>query len=114
MDYMKRFMAEQEEHAGANPSRTPKLADIGSSVGTSVYSNLRRALIAMIWSLLFVLTATLSAVAVWAETQECNRALWKFVIYNVGPEFYAKKCGCPNSLDFPFSCNSQYLGVGLF
>ena len=39
MGYMKRFMAEQEEHAGANSPRTPKLADIGSSVGTSVYSN---------------------------------------------------------------------------
>jgi hypothetical protein len=84
------------------------VSDICSPVGTKVYWSQRRALIAV----LFIVSAGIAAFswsAVKEETQKCSDVLWRFVMYKLGPETYAKKCGCPNNLDFRFSCNSQYL-----
>jgi hypothetical protein len=91
------------------------VTDAGIPLGAPVYSNLRRAIMAIL-SLLVVAIAVLawSAVKAQAEKPRCNAMLWKFVIRAVEPDFYAEKCGCPNNLDFHFSCNSQYLGLGLF
>ena len=86
------------------------MTDVCNPVGDSGYLNPRRALVMLLFALL-VMIAVLSWSAVRAETQTCNGMLWKFVIYNYTPEFYAKKCGCPNNLDFRFSCNSQYIGI---
>jgi hypothetical protein len=64
----------------------------------------------LLLALLFVfLLAALTWSAARAQTQKCESWLWKSVVYNLRPDLYAKKCGCPNSLDFRFSCNSQYL-----
>jgi hypothetical protein len=86
------------------------VTDIGILAGASVYRNPRRALIGMILSMLGVIAMfSWSAVREEIETQSCNNKFWKFVMYNVEPDIYAKKCGCPNSLDFRFSCNSIYM-----
>jgi hypothetical protein len=62
--------------------------------------------------LLFAFLATaLTWTAVKAETQNCDSNLWETAIYNVRPDYYAKKCGCPNNLDFRFKCNSQYIPI---
>jgi hypothetical protein len=65
------------------------------------------------WLVLLLVLLGLIAALTWAvaEAQErnCGSAYWKSVIYNLRPKFYEKKCGCPNTLDFRFPCNSQYL-----
>ena len=88
------------------------MTDVCSPIGLSSYLNARRVLLLTLFILL-ALVSVLSWSAVQAETQKCNSTLWKFVFYNYAPELYAEKCGCPNNLDFRFSCNSQYLGVRL-
>ena len=86
------------------------MTDVCNPAGVSVYWNPRRALLTVLF-LLSIGIAALSCSAVREETQKCNGMFWRFVVYNIKPELYAKKCGCPNSLDFRFSCNSQYLGI---
>ena len=85
------------------------MSDISSPVIVKVYYWSPRRALTLVLFLLLVGIATLSCAAVKAETQNCKSALWHFVIYNVRPNLYAKNCGCPDSLDFRFSCNSQYL-----
>jgi len=62
-----------------------------------------------------LLIAFLAIAGAWAAVREqernCNSAYWKILVYKFEPELYAKKCGCPNNLDFTFSCNSQYIGI---
>jgi hypothetical protein len=88
------------------------VSDISSPVGASVHLSPARALI-MLFILLCVIVAAFSWAPSWVAAKEnaqrCNTVLWHFFMYKVRPELYAKKCGCPNNLDFSFSCNSQYL-----
>ena len=87
------------------------MTDIGFPVGASAYRNPTRALIGMILFMLGVIAVfSWSAVREEIETQICNNKSLKFIIQKVEPELYANKCGCPNNLDFHFSCNSQYIG----
>jgi hypothetical protein len=88
------------------------VGDISSPVGASVYLSPARKLL-MILFLVGGIVAAFSWAAVKAdtETKRCNSLYWHFFVYKFEPELYAKKCGCPNNLDFSFSCNSKYLGI---
>jgi hypothetical protein len=63
-----------------------------------------------LWVLLALLFAFLLAALTWsaarAQTQKCESWLWKSVVYNLRPDLYAKKCGCPKGRS---TCNPQYL-----
>lgn len=84
------------------------MTDVCAPVGHRGYLSARRALIMLLFGLSIVI-AVFCYSAVRAETQNCNAMLWRFVVYNSTPEFYTRKCGCPNNLDYRFPCNSQYI-----
>jgi hypothetical protein len=90
-------------------TRTPTslVSDISGSVETSW--NLRRALIIILFLLSVAIAAVVISAAVKAKTEKCEALSWGLFDYLFRPELYAKKCGCPRSLNFRFSCNSQYL-----
>jgi hypothetical protein len=87
------------------------VSDICSPVGTPVYWSLRRRLMAVLFILvgIAVLSWSVAKVEAKLQTQKCSSVLWRLGVYNIESDTYAKKCGCPNSLDYRFSCNSQYL-----
>ena len=79
-------------------------------VGAPVYRSPRYLLLCVILFILAVVGALSWSPAKEAiERQACNNKILRFVLSSVASDLYAKECGCPQNLDFRFSCNSQYL-----